>query len=110
MYIELYQLCKLITIVKIQTQKSKVAAHQLEKFRIATKIISERRKLSSGSVSGLPDFPWFTIPKRGNIYQMTIKYVYQIATNYKIYQMTIKYTNMVQYETLEKLPKLGFFV
>jgi hypothetical protein len=24
--------------------------------------------------SGLPDFPWNNIPKRGNVYQMTTKY------------------------------------
>jgi hypothetical protein len=27
-----------------------------------------------GSLTGLPDFSWYKIPKRGKIYQMTTKY------------------------------------
>jgi hypothetical protein len=42
-----------------------------------------------GSVrTGLPDFPWYKIPNRGKIYQMTIK-IYEMTI--KIYEMAIKY-------------------
>jgi hypothetical protein len=32
--------------------------------------------------TGLPDFYWYNIPKLGKINQITIKYIYQMATKY----------------------------
>jgi hypothetical protein len=39
--------------------------------------------------TGLPDFPWYNIPKREKIYQITIKYTkwpQSIPNGHKIYQ------------------------
>jgi hypothetical protein len=39
--------------------------------------------------TGLPDFSWCNIPKRGKIYQMTIKYSKWPENTY-VYQMAVK--------------------
>jgi hypothetical protein len=47
------------------------------------------------SISGLPDFPCYDIPKRGKIYQITIKYInwpQNIPFGHKIYHLATKYT------------------
>jgi hypothetical protein len=62
---------------------------------------------------GLPDFSWHNIPKRRNIYQITIKYTKRpqsIPNNHKIVQMDIICTNIFYCKTLQNLPKLGFLV
>jgi hypothetical protein len=40
-------------------------------------------------MQGLPDFSWYNIPKRGKMYQITIKYIkwpQNISNGHKIYQ------------------------
>jgi hypothetical protein len=65
------------------------------------------------STSGLPDFSWHNIPKRGKIYQITKA----LPKDYKIYQITVKYTkiavkytNIFHYKSVQNLPKLAFLV
>jgi hypothetical protein len=63
--------------------------------------------------SGLPDFSWYNVPKRGKIYQIIIKYsewLQNIQNCRKIDQMAIKYTNIFHCKTLQSLPKLEFLV
>jgi hypothetical protein len=65
------------------------------------------------NASGLPDFDCFNIPKRGKIYQITIK----IPNGHKIYQMdlcekdqmAVKYTNICHCNALKNLPKKDFW-
>jgi hypothetical protein len=46
----------------------------LEINHLAT--LAERRStIAHDRFSGLPDFSWYKIPKRGKIYQMTTKYI-----------------------------------
>jgi hypothetical protein len=63
--------------------------------------------------AGLPDFCWFKIPKRGEIYQVTTKYTklpLNISNGRKTDQMVIKMTKIFHCKTLQNLPKLGFLV
>jgi hypothetical protein len=49
--------------------------------------------------TGLPDFSWYNIPKRGKMYQITTKYTklpQDIPNYHKIYQITSKYTKLPQ--------------
>jgi hypothetical protein len=66
--------------------------------------------------SGLPDFSYDSIPKWGEIYQITIKYTkwpQTISNNLpngrKMDQMAIKFTN-ISPKPSQNLPKLGFWV
>jgi hypothetical protein len=63
-------------------------------------------------VTGLPDFSWYNIPKRGKIYQITIKIPNGKKLPYcrKIDQMAIKCTSNFHCKTLQNLPKLVFLV
>jgi hypothetical protein len=49
--------------------------------------------------TGLPDFSWFKIPKRGKINQMP-----------KIYQIAVKGTKCLLSETFNNIPKFLFLV
>jgi hypothetical protein len=40
------------------------------------------KKTVLGLQAGLPDFSWSTIPKRGKMYQIITKYLYQMAIKY----------------------------
>jgi hypothetical protein len=67
------------------------------------------------SKSGLPDFSWCNIPKRGKsipnnlkMYPMATKYTIHIATQY-VDQMDIKYTNIFHCKALQNLPKSRIF-
>jgi hypothetical protein len=53
---------------------------------------------SSCPISGLPDFSWYCVPKREQIYQITTKCLYQIAVNIpnsSKYTKRPKYTKVV---------------
>jgi hypothetical protein len=43
---------------------------------------------------GLPDFPWYDLPKRGNMYKITRKYTTYVHTIHKI---AVKHTNVLHY-------------
>jgi hypothetical protein len=46
---------------------------------------------------GLPDFPWYNIPKWGKIHQTTTKYIprsHHIPNNYKKYGMAVKFAKI----------------
>jgi hypothetical protein len=63
--------------------------------------------------TGLPDLSWYNIPKRGKLYQMTIKYTkwpHNTPNDHKMDQMAIKHTNIFRFKLLQNLPKLGFLV
>jgi hypothetical protein len=67
------------------------------------------------SESGLPDFSWYKIPKRGgnmpNDHKICIpKWPQNISNGRKIDQMVIKYTKIFHCKTLLNFPKLGFSV
>jgi hypothetical protein len=50
---------------------------------------------------------FFNIPKRGKIYQVTLKYTrvpQNIPNDRRIDQMAIKYTNIFHAKTLQNLP------
>jgi hypothetical protein len=49
----------------------------------------------------------YNIPKRENI--VSNHKIYQMAVKYR-YQLSIKYTNMLHYKTLQNLSKSGFLV
>jgi hypothetical protein len=49
--------------------------------------------------SGLPDFSWYTLPKRGNN---------NFKNSHKINQMSIKYSNIFHCKT-QKITKICFF-
>jgi hypothetical protein len=51
------------------------------------------------SYAGLPDFPYYSIPKRE-----------KIPHGLKIDQTAVKYTNIIHCKTVQSLPKLGFLV
>jgi hypothetical protein len=56
--------------------------------------------------SGLPDFSWDNIPKRGKIYQITIKCTklpQDIPKCCQIFQMDINYTNSFHSKALQNL-------
>jgi hypothetical protein len=40
---------------------------------------------------GLPDFSWYNIPKRGEMFQITTK----ISNEHKLYQMAAKYLDQM---------------
>jgi hypothetical protein len=67
------------------------------------------------SASGLPDFPWYNLPKR----EKYTKWPQNIPNSHKIYQMAKnipnsekygRYHNIVHYKTIEILPKFGSLV
>jgi hypothetical protein len=63
--------------------------------------------------AGLPDFSWYNIPKRGKIYQITIKYTkwpQNIPNCRKVDPMAIKYSNIFHCKTLQNLPKMVILV
>jgi hypothetical protein len=61
---------------------------------------------------GFQDFSLHNIPKRGKIYQVTIRYTkwpQNMPNGLKMDQMAkIKYTNILHCNDLQNLPKLGF--
>jgi hypothetical protein len=62
--------------------------------------------------AGLPDFSWFKIPKRGEIYQMITKYTnwpLNISNGRKIgNKLVIKYTKIFHCKTPKIYPNWGF--
>jgi hypothetical protein len=61
---------------------------------------------------GLPDFSWYNKPKRGNIYQIIIKYTkcqQNVPNGRKIDQMAIIYTKIFHCNSLQNLAKVGFW-
>jgi hypothetical protein len=64
------------------------------------------------SNSGLPDFSWSKLTKRGKVFQIITKYTKwpkNISNGHKIDQMVIKYTKIFHSKTLQNLPKFCFF-
>jgi hypothetical protein len=62
--------------------------------------------------SGLPDFSWSNIPKRGKIYQITIqftKWQRNIPNGRKIDQMASKYTNIFHCKSPPKYTQIGIY-
>jgi hypothetical protein len=60
--------------------------------------------------SGLPDFSWHNIPKRGKIYQIITPLPNDHKIYLKIFQMSIKQTGIFHSKALHNLPKLVFLV
>jgi hypothetical protein len=64
-------------------------------------------------ISGLPDFSWHNIPKRGSVYQNESQIIpncikiYQIVLKY-MYQVALKYTNIFHSKAFQNIPKLVF--
>jgi hypothetical protein len=61
--------------------------------------------------AGLPDFSWYSIPKRWKYtkWPQNIPKCHKIYQNVrKIYQMSIKFTSIFHCKTLKNLPKVGF--
>jgi hypothetical protein len=60
----------------------------------------------------LPDISWYNIPKRGNIYQINIKYgkwPQNIPNSHKIGLMAINYTNIFHCKALQIDPNWYFW-
>jgi hypothetical protein len=60
-----------------------------EEFLQGERSVNKKVSKKKYSETGLPDFPWYNIPKRRKnvpnyrkVYQITIKYVYQITLKY----------------------------
>jgi hypothetical protein len=61
----------------------------------------------------LPDFSWYSIPKRGKIYPIITKlhkWPCNIPNDSKIFQKAITYTIIFYSKALQNLPKLEFLV
>jgi hypothetical protein len=63
--------------------------------------------------TGLPDFAWYKIPKRGKMYQITTNFTkcpQNRTKDRKMDQVSMKYTIVFHCKTLQNLPKFGYFV
>jgi hypothetical protein len=73
----------------------------------------KEEKQSHRTWSGLPDFSWYSTPKRGKYTKMTTKckkLPQNIRNGSKIDQISIKFTHTFRCKTLQNLPKLVFLV
>jgi hypothetical protein len=55
--------------------------------------------------SGLPDFSWYNIPKRGKYNKLLLN----IPNGHKIYQIALKYTNNFHRKPLLKFTQIAIF-